>query len=128
MADTPFEILRNERERLEGIAPGTDRAHLRRLRRGEVPIDLEIDLHGLDRQEARRELLRTLERAIANGDRCVAVIHGRGTYSPGGQSVLREQLATWLSEPPHASRIMAFASGLQERGGATYVLLRRRRS
>ena len=34
-------------ERHEGIAPGTDRTHLRRLRNGEIPRDARIDLHGL---------------------------------------------------------------------------------
>lgn len=122
-----FQILRDEPERLEGVAPGIDRAHLRRLRRGEVPVDEEVDLHGLDRARARRAVREALKHAIDAGGRCVRIVHGRGTHSAEAGPVLRSELASWLSEPPHAARVMAFASGLRERGGATYVLLRRSR-
>lgn len=125
--ESAFEILRDEPERFEGVAPGIDRAHLRRLRRGEVPPDEEVDLHGLDRKQARHALHAALQRAIDEGGRCVRVIHGRGVHSADGSSVLRAGLARWLAEPPYADRVMAFATGLGERGGATYVLLRRRR-
>ena len=122
-----FEILRDEPERLEGIAAGIDRAHLRRLRRGEIPVDEEIDLHGLDRKEAHRALRTPLRDAIAAGARCILVIHGRGSHSADGDSVLRSRLVSWLGEAPHGARVMGFACGLRARGGATYVLLRRRR-
>jgi DNA-nicking Smr family endonuclease len=88
-----------------------------------VTVDEEVDLHGLDRREAGSAVREALKRAIAGGGRCVRVIHGRGGHSPDGQPVLRSS----LSEAAHASQVMAFASGLRERGGATYVLLRRRR-
>jgi DNA-nicking Smr family endonuclease len=127
MSNGSFTLLRDEPERLEGIAPGIDRAHLRRLRRGEVRVDEEVDLHGLDRREAGSAVREALKRAIAGGGRCVRVIHGRGGHSPDGRPVLRSSLVGWLSEAAHASQVMAFASGLRERGGATYVLLRRRR-
>jgi DNA-nicking Smr family endonuclease len=127
MARAPFEILRNEPERLEGIAPGIDRAHLRRLRRGEVEVDDEVDLHGLTHAEAGRAVREAIADALACGDRCLCLIHGRGVHSPGGDGVLRSGLLGWLSEEAHAPHVMAFASGLRERGGATYVLLRRRR-
>lgn len=126
-AEARFEILRDEPGRFEGLAPGIDRAHLRRLRRGEVPVDEEVDLHGLDRRQARAALRQALARAIERGGRCVRVIHGRGSHSGEQGPVLRRGLLAWLGEAPHGPRVMAFASGLAERGGATYVLLRRRR-
>ena len=120
-------ILRDEPERFEGIAPGIDREHLRRLRRGEVPVDEEVDLHGLDRSRARRAVRDALGRILEQGGRCLRVVHGRGVHSAETGPVLRAELATWLGEPPHGAQVMAFASGLRERGGATYVLLRRKR-
>jgi DNA-nicking Smr family endonuclease len=41
--------------------------------------------------------------------------------------VLREGVTDWLTAPPLAARVMAFASARPEDGGsgATYVLLRR---
>lgn len=122
-----FELLR-EGEEIQGLAPGIDRAHLRRLRRGRVPADVEVDLHGLTLEEARGALHAGLGRAMDEGLRCVLIVHGRGAHSPRGP-VLKQQLVGWLAEPPHGSRVMAFASAPEHRGGAgaTYVLLRRRR-
>jgi DNA-nicking Smr family endonuclease len=116
-------------ERIEGLAAGIDRQHLLRLRRGEVPVDLRIDLHGLVAAEARRRLSTELERAQAAGLRCVLVIHGRGLHSEGS-AVLREGVAEWLVAAPLAGRVMAFTSARPGDGGsgASYVLLRRKRS
>jgi len=115
-------------ERLEGIAPGIDRNHLKRLGRGEIEPDSEIDLHGLDRRNARFALRAALHEAYAEGERCVAVVHGRGLHSDLGP-VLKEALVEWLAEPPLGPLVMAFASAPSHDGGtgATYVLLRRRR-
>ena len=123
-----FEILRDEPERLEGIATGIDRSHLKRLRKGEVEVDEDVDLHGLEQREARVAVREAIARAREAGGRCVRVVHGRGLHSAGGAAVLRERLPHWLAEPPCGALVMAFASGLRERGGATYVLLRRKRS
>ena len=113
-------------ERVEGLAAGIDRGHLLRLRRGEVPVDLRVDLHGSRAAEARRRLAAELGRAQAEGLRCVLVVHGRGLHSDG-PAVLREGVTEWLTAAPLAARVMAFASAQPADGGsgATYVLLRR---
>jgi DNA-nicking Smr family endonuclease len=122
-----FELARHG-ERVEGLAQGIDRKHLLRLRRGEWPAERRVDLHGLRASEARRELQRELSEASAAGERCVLVIHGRGLHSESGP-VLREGVLAWLTSPPLARRVMAFASALPRDGGpgASYVLLRRTR-
>jgi DNA-nicking Smr family endonuclease len=115
--------------RVEGMAEGVDRRHLRRLRRGDVPVEWELDLHGLERPAARAEVRRTLARAYEEGVRCVLVIHGRGHHSELG-AVLREALPGWLSEPPTDRLVMAFTAARAADGGegACYVLLRRKRT
>ena len=115
-------------ERQEGIAPGTDRALLRRLRNGEIPRDARIDLHGLTAAAARARLHETLTRVHAEDGRCVLVIHGRGRHSETGP-ILKEALLGWLAEPPVGPLVLAFSSALGRDGGvgATYVLLRRER-
>lgn len=120
--------LRREGERLEGIAPGIDRRHLDRLKRGETPPESELDLHGLDRRDARFALRAALREAHAEGQRCVRIVHGRGLHSDLGP-VLKESLVGWLAEPPLGALILAFASAPARDGGpgATYVLLRRKR-
>ncbi len=123
-----FELERRG-ERVLGLARGIDRAHLERLARGEVPVDMELDLHGLSEKDARGLVRAALEEAYQEGDRCLLVIHGRGLHSELG-AVLREALPEWLTAPPAGRRVMAFATALPGDGGpgASYVLLRRRRS
>ncbi len=126
--ETPvaFEITHSG-ERLEGRAPGIDAKHLRRLRSGDVPVDVRVDLHGLRGEEARAAVRTALLGAAEAGQRCALVIHGRGSGSQDGP-VLKRALPTWLAEPPLGAWVMAFASATAADGGsgATYVLLRRR--
>ncbi len=120
--------LGEEGERIAGLAPGIDRAHLRRLERGEIEPEGEIDLHGLDLRDARYALRAALREAHSEGFRCVRVVHGRGLHSEAGP-VLKPSLVGWLAEQPLGALIMAFASAPPADGGpgATYVLLRRKR-
>jgi len=114
-------------ERMEGRAPGIDRKHLRRLRSGDVRVDVRVDLHGLRGVGAREAVREALNAAFEAEQRCALVIHGRGRRSEG-DPVLKRALPGWLAEPPLGARVMAFASATPEDGGAgaTYVLLRRR--
>jgi DNA-nicking Smr family endonuclease len=112
--------------RIDGAASGFDRRRLVRLRGGDPPPDRELDLHGLRQDEARRAVGAALRDALAAGERCLLVIHGRGTRSEAG-AVLRDALPRWLAEEPHGPRVLAFAAADDRAGGATYVLLRRPR-
>jgi DNA-nicking Smr family endonuclease len=127
-AEAEFEIARSG-ERCEGVAKGVDRAHLRRLRRGEVDVERRLDLHGMTGAEARPALANVLREAAAAGVRCVLVVHGRGLHSEAG-AVLKDGVVSWLTAPPLAPLVLAFSSALPRDGGAgaSYVLLRRRRA
>lgn len=118
-----FEVLQSG-ERVEGIAPGVDRRVLRRLRRGEIRSERELDLHGMTLAQARLAVHAALAEALADEQRCLRVIHGRGSHSKQGPR-LKTALVGWFAEPPHGPHVLAFASSLD--GGATSVLLRRSR-
>jgi DNA-nicking Smr family endonuclease len=128
-ADAPlvFEIERSG-ERYCGLTPGGDRRGLRRLQQGEVRPERRLDLHGQNAATARRAVRSAISEAIAAGERCLLVVHGRGLRS-GGDALLRESLPAWLAEAPHAREVLAFASAVARDGGAgaCYVLLRRKR-
>lgn len=128
MSEPAFE-LHPRGDGTEGWAVGTDRAHVRRLRRGLPEPAWEIDLHGLTAAEAGRDVREALEEAWQEGARCGVVIHGRGRGSEAG-AVLRGRLADWLTTPPVGAKVLAFTPALPADGGegATYVLLRRRRA
>jgi DNA-nicking Smr family endonuclease len=110
--------------RMVGLAPGVDRRQLRRLRRGQVPVDHEIDLHGYTEAQARQNVRRELLLASRRGWRCVRIIHGRAVGSATGP-VLKRALPGWLEEAAPAVRVLAFTTAAPQLGGdgATLVLL-----
>ncbi|MFN0063767.1 MAG: Smr/MutS family protein [Myxococcaceae bacterium] len=103
-------------------------AEMKRLRRGAIPIEAGLDLHGLVREEAHRALATFIERARASGKRCVLVIHGKGMRSERGTAVLKASTRTWMTQGPLAESVLALTSARPQHGGtgAIYVLLRRR--
>jgi DNA-nicking Smr family endonuclease len=106
---------------------GVSDRQLQQLARGEPAPEERIDLHGVRADAAQRLLVQRLESARARGLRCVVLIHGQGKGSRSGQAILRERLPDWLSKPPVATSVFAFAPAPSRLGGegATLVLLRR---
>ncbi|GAB4359367.1 MAG: hypothetical protein Kow006_28430 [Gammaproteobacteria bacterium] len=106
--------------------PSVDRATFRRLRRGLYSIEGQLDLHGLNAEQAERRLGDFLRTAQAQHWRCVRIIHGKGNRSPGRESVLKQLVHRRLRK--HA-QVLAFCSAPPNDGGtgAVYVLLRRLR-
>ena len=104
-------------------ASGISRRSLLDLRRGRWPVEGQIDLHGLTRDEARAALYEFIDHCVGHGMRCVRVIHGRGLSSPGGVSILRSLSRDWLIRRPE---VAAFCQARQQDGGAgaLQVLLR----
>jgi DNA-nicking Smr family endonuclease len=100
---------------------------MRKLRRGSMPIDARVDLHGMTAAEARQELDVFLRTMRARGERCVLVIHGKGDHSPRGIGILRGEIGAWLSQGSASDAVAAFATARADDGGggAVYVLLRR---
>jgi len=110
----------------ENAAPGLDRRRAERLRRGTLPIEARLDLHGMTQDEAHQALAVFLARGEAAGWRCVLVITGKGARGGG---VLRATVPRWLNEWPNRQRLLAFAPAQPKDGGggALYLLLRRAR-
>ena len=95
---------------------------VRKLRRGAWVIEAQIDLHGLRRDQARNELNFFLRQAMALGQRCVRVIHGKGNGSPGRESILKAKSKSWLAQK---KEVLAFTQARASEGGqgALIVLL-----
>lgn len=104
--------------------PGVQKKMLRKLRRGQLRIEDELDLHGMRVNEAGDALARFLAECTRRRLRSVRVIHGKGLGSGIGRSVLKENVARWLSL---RDEVMAYSSAQPNDGGtgAVYVLLRR---
>jgi DNA-nicking Smr family endonuclease len=114
-------------ERLEGRRVDIDPREIRRLRRAEYAIDGTLDLHGMSLAEAREAVAAFVLKRSAEGDRVVAIIHGKGSHSPRGLGVLRGEIGAWLSGGRAARHVSAFATAPDDQGGtgALLVLLAR---
>jgi DNA-nicking Smr family endonuclease len=109
-------------------APGLDARSAERLRRGEMPIEARLDLHGHSQEEAQEALLAFVERAWHERRRTLLVITGKGRRGEG-EGVLRAAVPRWLNAAPLRRRLLAFARAQPKDGGAgaLYLLLRRQR-
>ena len=120
-----FEVT-DDGQRVEGRRTDVPPDVVRKLRRGQLPIDGRLDLHGMRSDEARAITLAFLRDKRSRGERCVLVIHGKGDHSLG-PAILRGKVATWLSQGTCAEHVAAFCTALDADGGegAVYVLLKR---
>jgi len=111
----------------DGFA-GVDRRTVERMRRGKLPIDARLDLHGSYQDAAQADLNAFIASCAATGCRTVLVITGKGSVREGG-GILRRRLPDWLNQPACRPHVLAFAAARPEHGGsgAFYVLLRRPR-
>ncbi|NIA71730.1 hypothetical protein HBA54_24350 [Pelagibius litoralis] len=111
-----------------GTRDGLDRRKAERLKRGKLPIEASLDLHGLRQAEAHRRLGHFLADCQDAGKRCVLVVTGKGLHKEEG-GVLRAAVPRWLNEPGNRERVLSFDYTQPKHGGtgALYVLLRRRR-
>lgn len=121
----PFEIddLLTIGEGAAYLRSGLSRNVLRDLRRGRWTIQDHLDLHGLNRHDAHEAVGRFVAEAVADGKRCLRIVHGRGYGSPGREGVLRHLVRGWLSRSKH---VLAFCQAPACDGGegALWVLLK----
>ncbi|MFZ2541422.1 MAG: Smr/MutS family protein [Gallionella sp.] len=108
--DAPSEFLRN----------GLSRMALRKLQRGNWPVQDNLDLHGNNSDAARKLLQEFLHEAVQRKVRCVLVIHGKGINSKDGKAVLRKLARHWLTQHPH---VMGYCDALPKQGGSGAVLV-----
>ena len=101
----------------------------KKLRSGDVQPDRIVDLHGMNLDTAWTAIDRSLEQAIARGDRVVLLItgHHRPGEPPIQRGRIRAAVNDWLAASRHA-RDIAAVRGAHRRhggGGSLYLILRR---
>lgn len=114
-------------EYMEGHVMGLDLLTVGKLRQGGFSPEANVDLHGLNVQQAFETLRGFFRSCWFKGVRCVLVVSGRGKGSPNGVSVLREKLRFWFTQEPFKRVILAFCTAQVRDGGpgSVYVLLRK---
>lgn len=102
---------------------GVQHRVMAQLRRGEIAVGLELDLHGLTVDHARACLREFLAECRQRRIRCARIIHGKGRGSSTRQPVLKCKINYWLRL---RRDVLAFCSAPRHAGGAgaVHVLLR----
>jgi len=113
-------------EYIEAIQKGVDRRLLRKLRRGELSCQAHLDLHGLNRSQAREKVGEFIRKSVMQSKKCVLIVHGRGHGSKDNIPVLKTKLAAWLTRGSIGKKVLAYTSAMPYDGGtgAVYVLLK----
>ncbi len=111
-----YEAYFPEQGPIKWVKPGADSGEIKRLRRGEYPPELTLDLHGFNRQDAKLELGALLQAAEKRHVHCICIVHGIGSR------VLKHAIPSWLVQHP---LVLGFHNAPLEYGGngALLVLL-----
>jgi DNA-nicking Smr family endonuclease len=99
------------------------------LRSGSVEPDRVLDLHGMNLDGAWTAIDRSLEQAIARGDRLLLLVtgHHRPGEPPVQRGRIRAAVHDWLAASRHAANIAAVRGAHRRHGGggSLYLVLRR---
>ena len=95
----------------------------KKLRRGEFPVEDELDLHGYTVIEAKIAIQDFISECKRRKIRYARIIHGKGYRSEQKIPILKTHVAYWL---PQHKDVMAYSSALPNDGGtgALYVILK----
>jgi DNA-nicking Smr family endonuclease len=118
-------------------SPIMDGRAFERLRKGKIPIDATLDLHGMNQPQAHAALNAFIQRSASQNLRCLLIITGKGSedgrrtpFTHQFKGVLRERLPEWLRQSPISSFVLEFHIARQKHGGegAFYVYLKRNKN
>ena len=102
----------------------------RKLSSGSIEPDRVLDLHGMNLDSAWAAIDRSLEQAIASGERVILLItgHHRPGEPPVQRGRIRAAVHDWLAASRHSSEIAAVRGAHRRHGGggSLYLILRRK--
>ncbi len=110
-------------DELSYLRSGMPSQTLRKLRRGHWVVQAQLDLHGMNSDEARLEVAGFIAACRQYDIRCVRIIHGKGLGSFRREPVLKRKLRNWLMQKDD---VLAFCQARNVDGGsgAALVLLK----
>lgn len=104
-----------------------------KLRKGKMPIERKLDLHGFNKSQAYAALENFITTAFNQKCRCVLVVTGKGKpktsagWLEPAEGILKQNVPQWLSTPPLNREVLKILPAQPKDGGsgAIYVYLRR---
>ena len=123
-APTPLPKMTPSAAKAAPEAKGFDRSTETKLKRGQLPLEGRLDLHGMTQAEAFGALHRFVTVAADQQKRTVLIITGKGERSEG---VLKRMLPVWLEDPALKKHVLALSPAQPKDGGSGAFYLRLRK-
>ena len=102
--------------------PGNLSDHtIKKILKGKIKIESEIDLHGMGRYEAREKINSFIYKSVINGHRYINIITGKGT------GVLRKTLVECLEDKNVYKYVISFSTAHRKQGGEGAFILHLRK-
>lgn len=123
----PAPVVASQAARRAQPAPElADVSGVRKIRRGQTPVDARLDLHGHTQDSAYDALVSFIDHHRAHGAQTLLVITGKGR---AGGGVLRARLLDWIEGPEIRPMLAGYAQAHARHGGAGawYLVLKSRR-
>ena len=123
----------DKKPKLPPLAP-IEKKLRQRVARGQRPVDMAIDLHGMRQAEAHGALSTFIHRAHQAGASIVLVVTGKGGEGDAGfamegeRGVLRRVVPHWLADPGLRRFVIGFETAPRGHGGAGALYVRIRRA
>lgn len=102
------------------LAEGIGKDVLSKLKTLNWPVEATLDLHGATVDQAASRFDRFVTTCFEHQVRCFMVIHGKGHGSKGGESILKQNVQSWLR---HLAQVIAFIPAPENLGGKGAVLV-----
>lgn len=107
-------LLKEENEKVRYRREDVDPYILKQLRRGDFHPTLFLDLHGLTREQAKKELASLILACERENVYCASIMTGYGTRT------LKNQIPRWLVQHP---KVLALHQAPREWGGNAAILI-----
>jgi DNA-nicking Smr family endonuclease len=127
LVELPVEValvVEGDGQRYAARAPGVSKTQISDLRAGKIHVEDKLDLHGQTVEAGKQQLRELLVAAHRIGQRCVLVVHGKGTHSEHGAPLREAVLGELLGPLSGLVRALSTAAPADGGEGATYVVLR----
>lgn len=107
-------LLHEVDEKVRYLREDIDPYILKQLRRGDFSPELFLDLHGLTREQAKKELASLIMACEREQIYCASIMTGYGTRA------LKNQIPRWLVQHP---KVIALHQAPREWGGDAAILI-----
>ncbi|MFB6434588.1 MAG: endonuclease SmrB [Candidatus Malihini olakiniferum] len=109
-----FQLQSDSNSLMRYMRPGSSHYELKKLQRGNYLPDLFLDLHGLTKLQAKKELGSLLAACRREHVYCAGIMHGHGKH------ILKQQIPFWLAQHPD---VLAFHQAPKGLGGDAALLV-----